>query len=218
MRKGATLIEVLVAVAVFAILTSLIVSFWSTGIQMYERQNSLTQANQNLNLALNVVSSDLRQAINDPPQYPFPDLANPSQSLVFYRYEYNSQTGTLDLHKIQYQITSSGDFIRTDTDHSNPSVPPSVTPVLTSVNSSPSLSYFVSDPLSSDLMGVPLHLMEVQLTVTEPIPGAPPQNFTRVTEIGARMDMSSSQQGTVNAVSPVTPDNQPPPLYFEAEQ
>ena len=216
MRKGATLIEVLVAVAVFAILTSLIVSFWSAGIQMYERQNSLTQANQNLNLALNVVSSDLRQAINDPPQYPFPDLANPSQSLVFYRYEYNSQTGALALHKIQYQITSSGDFIRTDTDLSNPSVPPSVTPVLTSVNSSLSLSYFVSDPLSSDLMGV--HLMEVQLTVTEPIPGAPPQNFTRVTEIGARMNMSSSP-GTVNAVSPVTPpDNQPPPLYFKAEQ
>ena len=211
MRKGATLIEVLVAVAVFAILTSLIVSFWSTGIQMYERQNSLTQANQNLNLALNVVSSDLRQAINDPPQYPFPNLTNPSQSLVFYRYEYNSQTGALDLYKIQYQITSSGDFIRTDTDLSSSSAPQSVTPVLTSVNSSPSLSYFVSDPLSSDLM-------EVQLTVTEPIPGAPPQNFTRVTEIGARMNMSSSQPGTVNAVSSVTPDNQPPPLYFEAEQ
>ncbi len=209
MRKGATLIEVLVAVAVFAILTSLIVSFWSAGIQMYERQNSLTQANQNLNLALNVVSSDLRQAINNPPQYPFPDLANPSQSLVFYRYEYNSQTGTLDPHKIQYQITSSGDFIRTDTDLSKGGK--SVTPVLTSVNSSSSLSYFVSDPLSLDLM-------EVQLTVTEPIPGAPPQNFTRVTEIGARMNMSSSQPGTVNAVSPVTPDNQPPPLYFKAEQ
>ncbi len=208
MRKGATLIEVLVAVAVFAILTSLIVSFWSAGIQMYERQNSLTQANQNLNLALNVVSSDLRQAINNPPQYPFPDLANPSQSLVFYRYEYNSQTGALD-HKIQYQITSSGDFIRTDTDLSKGGK--SVTPVLTSVNSSSSLSYFVSDPLSLDLM-------EVQLTVTEPIPGAPPQNFTRVTEIGARMNMSSSQPGTVNAVSPVTPDNQPPPLYFKAEQ
>ncbi len=63
-RKGFTLMELLIALSIFAVIAICLYSVFSGGIRVYRKQEKVFKYSHNVNLALDKMAGELRNAIN----------------------------------------------------------------------------------------------------------------------------------------------------------
>ena len=111
-KKGLTLVEVLVSVALFALLSVSLYSLLRTGIAARKKITSEQVIFQNICFSLELFAKDMRNIVkfkSDDPKFPF--LKGDGNNIEFIVTSFNYQKGLPDLHKVRYEL-SNGTLVK----------------------------------------------------------------------------------------------------------
>lgn len=112
-ERGTTMIELIVAMLIGAILLLLVTRFFASQNRTFEQQVDASELLQNLRAGVDLMSREARRAGYDPHLIGFPGIQYDSSSLII-RADLNADGDTADADEhIEYHIESDGRIVRT---------------------------------------------------------------------------------------------------------
>ena len=112
--KGFTLIELMLAMAISGIVLMAVFSIFRYQQQHYTAQLDVTEMQQNIRAALNIISRDIRMAGFDDPNDPVAQIVSVKPDLFYFTFDLNEDGDVKDPREhIAYDRYDSGDGIPT---------------------------------------------------------------------------------------------------------
>lgn len=108
--KGFTLVELLMSMAIFGIILMAVFVIYKVHQQHYANQLSVTDMQQNIRVAINVMSRDIRMAGFDDPDNPVAQIVNAEPNLFYFTNDLNEDGDVSDdgEHIVYSLYTSAG--------------------------------------------------------------------------------------------------------------